>query len=155
MGVVDWLMFVAVQYSQAGVGVACAQDGLALDRHCSSAENGLLSHVGHLAVDTADAVTAFVAATTSVLHFRFALWNILLLLVSTIALGMMGLVLSSGPAVFALLDWTAFGGDQFEISVMVITVAHAVTPDAGVARPLLSVPKHDCWWWTGRRRQPM
>jgi hypothetical protein len=51
------------------------------------------------------------------LTFRFVLWNILLLLVAAITLGMMGLVLSSGSAVFALLDWTAFGRDQFEVSV--------------------------------------
>lgn len=63
----------------------------------------------------------------------------------------MGLVLSSGPAVFALLDWPAFGRDQFELSVMVVTVAHAVTSDARLARPLLSVPKHDGRWLAGRR----
>lgn len=40
-----------------------------------------------------------------------------MLFASAVALGMMGLVLSSGPAVFALLDWTAFGRDQFELSV--------------------------------------
>jgi hypothetical protein len=69
VGVVNRLMFVAIQAWQALVGVACAEARLALHGHCSSAENGLLSPVGHLALDPADTLCALVAAAVQTLHY--------------------------------------------------------------------------------------
>jgi nitrate/nitrite transporter NarK len=46
-----------------------------------------------------------------------ALGRVLVLLVSTVALCVVGLVFASGTAVFALLDWTAFGRNREELAV--------------------------------------
>jgi hypothetical protein len=52
------------------------------------------------------------------LTFRLALsGRVLVLLAAAVALCMMRLVLASRPAVFALLDRTAFWGDWKEVSV--------------------------------------
>jgi hypothetical protein len=88
--------------------------------------------------------------------------GLLVFLATAITLRMMGLVLASRAAVFALLHRTAFGSDEKELSVCersqrlavhrvscseyllttVIAGAYTVTPDAGVACPLLAVHNH-------------
>jgi hypothetical protein len=54
----------------------------------------------------------------------------------------MGLVLASGTAVFALLDWTAFGRDGIEFTVSVCAVTDTVASNARLARPLLAFDEH-------------
>jgi hypothetical protein len=46
-------------------------------------------------------------------------WCVFVLLVSTIALGVVRLVLSSGPTVLTLLYWTAFRRDEEEFAVYI------------------------------------
>lgn len=56
---------------------------------------------------------------------------VLFLLVSTVAFAMLGLGFARGTAMFALLDWAAFGSNMMQFSVMMRAPANPVTFDAG------------------------
>lgn len=96
------------------------------------------------------------------LTLRFALGRLLVLLVSTVALCVVGLVLTSRTTVFALLDGTAFRRDGVKLSVYasvvsmwtraddisgvrrtsVRAIANTMASYAGRACPFLSLEQH-------------
>lgn len=64
-------------------------------------------------------------------------------LLSTIALDVGSTRLAHGTAVRALRDGTAFLVDMLERPIMVLTVAHAVATNTGLASVFLAVDYHD------------
>jgi hypothetical protein len=54
----------------------------------------------------------------------------------------MGLVLASGTAVFALLDWTAFGRNRIQFTVSMSTITDAMAAYARLASPFLVIDDH-------------
>jgi len=79
------------------------------------------------------------AAVVVSLRVAFVLVQVLVLLVATIALGVVGLGLARTATVFALLDGTTFGVDVVQIAISVVATAHSMALDAGRASPFLAI----------------
>jgi hypothetical protein len=92
-------------------------------------------------LSAAQAFPARMALATVVMSLRlaFVLVRVLVLLVATVAFGVVGLGLARTATVFALLDGAALWVDMVQIAISVIATAHSVTLDAGRASPFFAI----------------
>lgn len=75
----------------------------------------------------------------TVMSLRVALVFVLVLLLATIALGVVRLGLARAATVLALLDGATLGVDVVQFALIVVTTAHSMALDAGRASPLFAI----------------